>query len=196
MPNATATDVATALTNLTKAQAALQKVPDKTALAATVKKAQAIDLKKYETAGQAAFQTKLQSAQKMLADGALTQADQGHVDALNKDLTQAMAALKPLSSSSSSSSSSSASSASSSQSGAGSASTSSTKTDSGAAASSRGTTSGTTTGASSSSAKPKTGTLPQTGEAVSHDAMLIGGLMILFGLTVYDIMRRKKLPKH
>lgn len=94
--NANATAIDAALNDLTRAQAALKKAADKTALATVIKKATGLKLSNYETAGQEAFKTKLKAAQALLADDTLSQDDQKKVDTMTDGLTRAMNVLQPL----------------------------------------------------------------------------------------------------
>jgi LPXTG-motif cell wall-anchored protein len=94
--NAIPQDVSSALNDLTKAQAALKKSADKTALEDAIAKANKLDLTKYKEAGQAAFKTKLQDATAMYDNKALSVDDQKQVDTMTDELNQAIDSLQPI----------------------------------------------------------------------------------------------------
>ncbi|MCO7124238.1 phosphodiester glycosidase family protein [Sporolactobacillus shoreicorticis] len=87
-------DVASVLDNLSRAQAALKKSADKTALETAIAKANKFDLSQYKEVSQDVFKTKLQEAIATYDNNALSVDDQKQVNIAIDELNQAMADLQ------------------------------------------------------------------------------------------------------
>ncbi|SFG75289.1 phosphodiester glycosidase family protein [Sporolactobacillus nakayamae] len=87
-------DVISALDDLSKAQDALKKSANKTALEAAIAKANKLDLSKYKDVGKDAFKTKLQDAIATYDNNALSVDDQKQVQTTIDALNQAIADLQ------------------------------------------------------------------------------------------------------
>lgn len=87
-------DVVSAMDDLSKAQAALKKSANKTALESAIAKANKLDLSKYKDVGKDAFKTKLQDAIATFDNNALSVDDQKQVQTTIDALNQAIADLQ------------------------------------------------------------------------------------------------------